>query len=48
VTGGDTRKALEAQGLYPVANRPGEFAAQIRRETAVWARVIREAGVKPE
>jgi hypothetical protein len=31
-----------------VANRPDEFAAQIRRETALWARVIREANLKAE
>ena len=45
---GEVKQVLEAQGLYPVANRPDEFAAQIRRETAVWARVIREAGIKAE
>jgi tripartite-type tricarboxylate transporter receptor subunit TctC len=31
-----------------VANTPQEFAAQIKRETTVWARVIREAGIKAE
>ena len=45
---GEVKQVLEAQGLYPVANRPDEFAAQIRREIAVWARVIREAGIKAE
>ena len=44
----DVRSKLEAQGLYPVANKPEEFAAQIKRETAVWAKVIREAGIKAE
>ena len=39
---------LEKQGLSPVANSPQEFAAQIKRETATWARVIREAGIKAE
>jgi tripartite-type tricarboxylate transporter receptor subunit TctC len=42
------KQLLEGQGLYPVGNRPEEFAAQIKRETAVWARVIREAGIKAE
>jgi tripartite-type tricarboxylate transporter receptor subunit TctC len=31
-----------------VANKPDAFAAQIRAETARWARVIREADIKPE
>ena len=44
----EVKRVLEPQGMYPVANRPDEFAAQIRRETAVWARVIREANVKAE
>lgn len=43
-----TRDKLLAQGLYPLGNRPDEFAAQIQRETATWARVIREAGIKAE
>jgi tripartite-type tricarboxylate transporter receptor subunit TctC len=44
----EVKAGLEAQGLYPVANRPEAFAAQIRAETARWARVIREADIKPE
>jgi tripartite-type tricarboxylate transporter receptor subunit TctC len=48
VTAPQTRAALEAQGMFPVANRPDAFAAQIRRETAVWAKVIQESGIKPE
>ena len=42
------KSTLQSQGMYPVANRPDEFAAQIKRETAVWARVIREANIKAE
>jgi tripartite-type tricarboxylate transporter receptor subunit TctC len=41
-------KTLETQGLSPVANAPREFADQIRRETATWARVIQEAGIRAE
>jgi tripartite-type tricarboxylate transporter receptor subunit TctC len=48
VSGDEARVLLEKQGLYPVANQPDQFAAQIKRETAVWARVIREAGIKAE
>ena len=44
----EVKVVLEAQGLYPVASRPDVFAADIRVETARWARVIREAAIKPE
>jgi tripartite-type tricarboxylate transporter receptor subunit TctC len=44
----EVRQALDAQGLTPVGMRPAEFAVHIRRETAAWAKVIREANIKPE
>jgi len=44
----EVKAGLELQGLYPVANKPDAFAAQIRAETTRWARVIREAGIKAE
>jgi tripartite-type tricarboxylate transporter receptor subunit TctC len=44
----DVRQTLDAQGLAPVGMRPADFAAHIRRETASWAKVIREANIKPE
>jgi len=44
----EVRQTLDAQGLAPVGMRPAEFAAHIRRETAAWARVIRDANIKPE
>lgn len=44
----DVRAKLEAQGMYPVANRPDVFAAQIKRETASWAAVIRAANIRVE
>ena len=42
------RDKLLAQGLVPVASAPADFAAQIQRETAVWARIIREGGIKAD
>ena len=42
------RDKLLAQGLVPVASKPDDFAAQIKRETAVWAVVIREGGIKAD
>jgi len=36
------RAKLALQGMVPVANTPGEFAAAIRDESARWAKVIKE------
>ena len=44
----EVRDKLQAQGLTAVGSQSATFAQQIRRETAVWARVIREAGIKAE
>jgi tripartite-type tricarboxylate transporter receptor subunit TctC len=44
----DVKQVLAAQGLTPVAMPPAELAAYIRKETAVWAKVIREANIQPE
>ena len=44
----DVRQTLAAQGLAPVAMSPGEFAAHIKRETATWAKIIRDANIKAE
>jgi tripartite-type tricarboxylate transporter receptor subunit TctC len=46
VTLPETRERLAVLGFEPVGNKPHEFAAQIRLETAKWAKVIRAAGVK--
>ena len=42
------RDKLIAQGLVPVASKPEDFAQQIKRETAVWAAIIREGGIKAD
>ncbi len=39
---------LRSQGLVVLASKPDDFAAQIKRETATWATVIREAGIKAD
>ena len=44
----EVRQTLDAQGLTPVAMPPAELAVYIRKETAVWAKVIREANIQPE
>ena len=45
---GPVRDKLVAQGLTPVGSKPDDFGAQIKRETAVWAGVIREANIKAD
>ena len=42
------RDKLAALGAEPVGGDPGRFASLIRSETAKWAKVIAEAGVKAE
>jgi len=42
----DFREKLAKQGMAPVANTPAEFNAAIREESARWAKVIRERGLK--
>jgi tripartite-type tricarboxylate transporter receptor subunit TctC len=44
----DTRKRLEEQGAEPVGSTPAEFAAQIRKEHAEAAMIVKTAGVKIE
>lgn len=44
----DMKERLAAEGSDVVASKPDEFAAYLRRETEKWAKVIRDAGIKPE
>ncbi len=39
---------LVQMDLIPTGTSPEEFARIIRDDTAKWAQVIREAGIKPE
>jgi tripartite-type tricarboxylate transporter receptor subunit TctC len=43
----DVRKRFDDLGMEVVANTPAEFAAVIKDETPFWAKVIRDAGIKP-
>jgi tripartite-type tricarboxylate transporter receptor subunit TctC len=43
----EVRKRFDTLGMEPVGNTPAEFAAEIARETPQWAKVIRDAGIKP-
>ena len=44
----DVQKVMAAQGLEVETSTPQELAARIKRESAVWAEVIRDAGIKGE
>jgi tripartite-type tricarboxylate transporter receptor subunit TctC len=44
---GEVRETLARQGATPVSSTPEEFSAFMKSELAKWARVVREANVKP-
>ncbi len=44
----DVRKQLLDIGAEPVVNTPEEFAARIRKESALWAKVVQTAKIKFE
>jgi len=41
-------KQLATEGAVPVGNSPAEFASVIRADIAKWAKVVKEAGIRPE
>ena len=42
------RGQISAQGADPVGNTPAEFSAFIARELVKWARLVKEADIRPE
>jgi tripartite-type tricarboxylate transporter receptor subunit TctC len=44
----DIGAQLRATGSYAAADTPEEFAAFVRAENEKWAKVIREAGIRPD
>ena len=44
----DNARTLAGQGLDIVCESPDVFAARLRRETALWAEVIRARGITAE
>lgn len=44
----DVREQITRQGLEVSLDGPREFAARIRQETALWAKVIKSAGIRLE
>lgn len=48
VTTEKVARSIIAAGLEPVTNSPEEFAAYIRSQTAVWGKVVKDAGIRIE
>ena len=44
----DVRAKYATLGMEPVGNSPAEFAAVIKSDLARWAKVVKEAGIKPD
>ena len=44
----EIRARMQAVGADPSGNTPEEFARFIRDDQAKWAKLMREAGIKPE
>jgi tripartite-type tricarboxylate transporter receptor subunit TctC len=42
----DIRAKLEGLGLQLVGNTPAEFLQVVKTETPMWAKVIKDAGIK--
>jgi tripartite-type tricarboxylate transporter receptor subunit TctC len=43
----DVREKLHAIGIVALADTPAEFAAEIKKETSYWAKVIKDTGIRP-
>ena len=48
LTAPDLKERLGAAGIEPMTGTPEQFAAFIKSETARYAKVIKDAGIKPE
>ncbi|HYC46807.1 MAG TPA: tripartite tricarboxylate transporter substrate binding protein [Burkholderiales bacterium] len=44
----EMKSRMQAQGMEPIANTPDEFDAHIRSELVRWAKVVKDAGLKPD
>ena len=42
----DFLERLDRDGIEPVANSPEEFGAEIKRDLARWAKIVKAAGAK--
>jgi tripartite-type tricarboxylate transporter receptor subunit TctC len=44
----DVRERFLSQGLTPVTSTPNEFAMLIKTDLPKWAKVVKEAGLRPQ
>ena len=44
----EVKDRMAAQGLFVVANTPVQFSAFLKTEIPRWAKVVKDAGVKPQ
>jgi tripartite-type tricarboxylate transporter receptor subunit TctC len=44
----DVREKMTHQGLDPLGSSPADFASHLKRESVVWRRVIKNAGVRAD
>ena len=44
----DVQTAMTRQGMEPQAYTPPELAARIRKETAMWAELVRKTGIRAD
>jgi tripartite-type tricarboxylate transporter receptor subunit TctC len=44
----DVKEKMAAQGLFVTANAPEPFAEFVRKEIQRWAKIVKDAGVKPQ
>ena len=44
----EIKEKMAAQGLFVVANTPEQFLAILKTEIPRWAKVVKDAGIKPQ
>ena len=48
LTNADAKEKLASQGLFVVASTTEQFAEFVKKEIPRWAKVVKDAGVKPQ
>jgi len=44
----DVKEKMAAQGLFVTANAPEAFNEFVKKEIVRWAKIVKDAGVKPQ
>ena len=48
LSGADVKERMAGQGLFVVASTPEQFADFLKLEIPKWAKIVKDAGVKPQ